>query len=132
MPAPSTAHQIVVRTDNSGDGIYTLHADSVSGAGTTVAGLAGAVSVTLAMGTSNAFVGNPPAIPGGPPGPPPTLVLTGAGDLLIQADATIDNVATATPAIDASIAVGVGASVELNSGNFATVAELMDANISGA
>ena len=27
-----TAHQIVVRTDNSGDGIYTLHADSVSGA----------------------------------------------------------------------------------------------------
>ncbi|MBI3839031.1 MAG: hypothetical protein HY288_14015, partial [Planctomycetia bacterium] len=119
----ATANQIVVRTGMSGDGVHTLSADSTSGVGTNVAGLSGAVAITLALGTSNAFVANGA-----------TLTLAGGGnhDLLVQADTTIDNVANATPAVDMSITVGVGASAELNSGNFVTVAQIQNAGVQGA
>ena len=49
--------------------------------------------------------------------------LTSAGALVV---------AIATPAVVMSIPVGVGASAELNSGNFVTVAQVQNALIQGA
>ena len=84
-------------------------------------GLSAAIAATMGVGTSNAFVANA------------TLVLAGGvnRDLLVQADATIDNLTNATPAVAGTVVVGVGASLELNAGNYATAADIQNAAIQG-
>ena len=110
-----------MRAGFSGDGVHTLRADSTSGTGIQVAGVSGAVAATLALGSSNAFIGNGA-----------TLTLTNGGDLTVQAGASLDNTANAVPLVDAGTTLGVGASFELNAGIFRTIAEIQDASIVGA
>jgi len=117
----ATADGILIETGASGDGVQTVSADSVSGVGAVAAGVAGAAAVTQAQGISNAFIGNGA-----------TLTLTNGGDLAVQAGMEIDNVANATPRVEMLTTFGVGASFELNSGVFRTVAEIRDAEILGA
>jgi hypothetical protein len=117
----ATANQIDVKTEMSGNGVHTFNADSTSGTGTAAIGVSGAFAATQALGTSYAFIGDGA-----------TLVLSGGGDLTVNADVNIDNVANAVPAVNLGTTVGVGASFELNSGNFLTRAEIQDAFIQGA
>jgi hypothetical protein len=117
----ATADAITVRTATAGDGVDTISADAAAGAGTTDLGVAGAFAATQALGNSTAYVGDGAH-----------LTLTGAGDLVVAAGHVLDTIANAVPALDAGTVVGVGAAVELNTGNFQTLAEIQDAVITGA
>ncbi|HET9217460.1 MAG TPA: LEPR-XLL domain-containing protein, partial [Terriglobia bacterium] len=113
----ATANEITILAetldDLPNDGIHTLSAEAVSGAGGMAAGAAGAAAATQSQGTTNAFVGSGAS-----------LTLTNSGDLAVTANMDLENIANATPFVDALTTLGVGASFELNSSVFQTVADI--------
>src|SRR5262249_48653102 len=117
----ATAQGIEVRTRTSHDGIHATEANSMSGTGIQIAGVAGAVAATLAQGGSDAFIANGAS-----------LTLTGGSDLLVAADFTLLNHSDAVPLVDAGTTAGVGAAFGPHAGLFPTQARILHAPVQGA
>ncbi|HEY8534995.1 MAG TPA: hypothetical protein VIL25_01045, partial [Vicinamibacterales bacterium] len=117
----ATANGIEVATDTSGDEVHTLRAEAVSGNGVQAAGVSGAVAMTFALGRADAIVADGAV-----------LTLGTDTDLVVRAEAELENVSDAAPHVDAGSMLGVGASVEVNANLFTTSAAIQDAAVVGA